>query len=127
FSGESAKRPSSRACKFEVTKLMHKVRIVNWRYLGIATSATRTTQSRTVRWIVVVLRASCVDLDQTRHRPKGRRGLCLNGNVRFVPLADIQRGPIDVRFTPESGHWLSASGCPLCAKSRHSWPYSITS
>src|SRR5262249_60531932 len=32
------------SCKFEVTKLMHKVRIVNWRYLGIATSATRTTQ-----------------------------------------------------------------------------------
>ena len=24
----------------------------------------------------------------------------------------------DVRFTPESGHWLSVSGCPLCAKSR---------
>src|SRR6516162_8326678 len=22
-----------------------------------------------------------------------------------------------VRFTPESGHWLSVSGCPLCAKS----------
>jgi len=24
---------------------------------------------------------------------------------------------INVRFTPESGHWLSASECPLCAKS----------
>ena len=24
-----------------------------------------------------------------------------------------------VRFTPESGHWLSVLGCPLCAKSRH--------
>ena len=25
----------------------------------------------------------------------------------------------DVRFTPKSGHQLSALGCPLCAKSRH--------
>jgi hypothetical protein len=23
-----------------------------------------------------------------------------------------------VRFTPESGHWLSVLGCPLCASSR---------
>ena len=28
--------------------------------------------------------------------------------------------PIDVRFTPKSGHELSAMRCPLCAKSRHS-------
>ena len=26
----------------------------------------------------------------------------------------------DVRFTPKSGHRMSALGCPLCAKSRHS-------
>ena len=26
----------------------------------------------------------------------------------------------NVRFTPNSGHWLNGSGCPLCAKSRHS-------
>jgi hypothetical protein len=26
---------------------------------------------------------------------------------------------MDVRFTPESGHWLSALERPLCAKSRH--------
>src|SRR6516165_2483960 len=25
----------------------------------------------------------------------------------------------NVCFTPKSGHWLSMSGCPLCAKSRH--------
>jgi hypothetical protein len=25
----------------------------------------------------------------------------------------------NVRFTPKSGHWLSALGCPLCAKSGH--------
>src|SRR5262249_412868 len=24
-----------------------------------------------------------------------------------------------VRFAPKSGHWLSVSGCPLCAKSGH--------
>jgi hypothetical protein len=28
----------------------------------------------------------------------------------------------DVRFTPKSGHWLSRSGCPLCAKSGHPHP-----
>jgi hypothetical protein len=26
----------------------------------------------------------------------------------------------DVRFTPESRHWLSGSGCPLCARSGYS-------
>jgi hypothetical protein len=25
----------------------------------------------------------------------------------------------DVCFTPKSGHWFSASGCSLCAKSGH--------
>src|SRR6516165_8592805 len=34
--------------------------------------------------------------------------------------ADITARSIDVRFTPESGHWLSAAGCPLCAKSGQS-------
>jgi hypothetical protein len=28
--------------------------------------------------------------------------------------------PMSARFTPKSGHWLSVSGCPLCAKSGHS-------
>src|SRR3974377_238154 len=27
--------------------------------------------------------------------------------------------PINVCFTPKSGHWLSVSACALCAKSRH--------
>jgi len=31
--------------------------------------------------------------------------------------ADIARCQADVRITPESRHWLSLSGCPLCAKS----------
>ena len=34
-------------------------------------------------------------------------------------LSVIGARPIDVRFTPKSGHWLSASGRLLCAKSRH--------
>jgi hypothetical protein len=33
--------------------------------------------------------------------------------------ADIGALPINVRFTPESGHWLSVSTCPLCAKGGH--------
>ena len=41
-------------------------------------------------------------------------------NVRFGPKADISECPRDVRFTPKSGHWLSVSQCPLCAKSGHS-------
>jgi len=40
-------------------------------------------------------------------------------HVRFGSKADIQSKKHDVRFTPESGHWLSASGCPLCANSGH--------
>src|SRR6516165_2566941 len=40
--------------------------------------------------------------------------------------------PVDVRFTPESGHGSARSGCPLCAKSGHNavrqiLAYSITS
>jgi len=41
-------------------------------------------------------------------------------HVRFGSKADIDTRESNVRFTPESGHWLSMSGCPLCAKSRHS-------
>jgi hypothetical protein len=37
----------------------------------------------------------------------------------FWVLADMEVRPCDVRFTPESGHWLSMSGCPLCANSGH--------
>jgi hypothetical protein len=33
----------------------------------------------------------------------------------------------DVRFTPKIGHWLSATGCPLCAKSRHSGRFWVLS
>src|SRR6516164_76769 len=42
------------------------------------------------------------------------------GSVRFGSKAGIGIRPRCVRFTPESGHWLSVLGCPLCAKSRHS-------
>jgi hypothetical protein len=36
-------------------------------------------------------------------------------NVRLGSQADILGGLRDVRFTPESGHRLSALGCPLRA------------
>ena len=35
------------------------------------------------------------------------------------PLGRVLNGWLDVRFPPISGHWLSVSGCPLCAISRH--------
>src|SRR5215472_15344481 len=41
-------------------------------------------------------------------------------DVRFGSKADIAAPPTNGRFTPKSGHWLSALGCPLCAKSRYS-------
>jgi hypothetical protein len=39
-------------------------------------------------------------------------------DVRFGSKADIEACRADVRFTPESGHQLSALGCPLSAKLR---------
>src|SRR6516225_2990366 len=41
------------------------------------------------------------------------------GNVRFGSKADIGAPPINVRFTPKSGHRNSLTGCPLCATSGH--------
>jgi hypothetical protein len=41
-------------------------------------------------------------------------------DVSFGSKADIKARPFDVRFTPKSGHWDSATKCPLRAKSRHS-------
>jgi hypothetical protein len=40
-------------------------------------------------------------------------------NVRFGSKADIAAHSSNVRFTPKSGHRLSASGCLLCANSGH--------
>ena len=42
-----------------------------------------------------------------------------SADVRFASKADIGVHPINVCFTPKSGHWLSVSGCPLRAKSGH--------
>jgi hypothetical protein len=36
-------------------------------------------------------------------------------NVRNGSKADVTLLNFDVRFAPNSGHWLSVSGCPLCA------------
>jgi len=43
----------------------------------------------------------------------------LAADVRFGSKADIAASPTNVRFTPNSGHWLSVSGCPLWAKGGH--------
>jgi hypothetical protein len=40
-------------------------------------------------------------------------------HVRFGSQADISLIPSDVRFTPESGHRLKVSRCPLCAMGGH--------
>jgi hypothetical protein len=40
-------------------------------------------------------------------------------NVRIESETDILRGLLDVRFTSESGHSPTRSGCLLWAKSRH--------
>ena len=41
------------------------------------------------------------------------------GHVRSGSKAEVKTFYFDVRFTPKSGHWLSVSACPLCAKSGH--------
>jgi hypothetical protein len=46
-------------------------------------------------------------------------------HVRFGSEADIASAPRHVRFTPESGHQLSALGCPLCANRRHRPPHGL--
>ena len=43
-------------------------------------------------------------------------------HVRFGSEADIEAPPPDVRFTPNSGHQLTALGCPLSANSGLSGP-----
>jgi hypothetical protein len=50
----------------------------------------------------------------------------LTAYVRFGSLADIGGCQSDVRFTPESGHWLKIE-CPLSANSGHLTVHSITS
>jgi hypothetical protein len=46
----------------------------------------------------------------------GKRGTRPRVDVRFGSEADMAKGPTNVCFTPESGHQLSARGCPLSAK-----------
>ena len=41
-----------------------------------------------------------------------KRTKCRDGSE-----TDIWHRPLNVRFTPKSGHWLSVSECLLCAKS----------
>jgi hypothetical protein len=44
-------------------------------------------------------------------------------NVRLGSKTDIGLAPIDVRFTPKSGHCRATVGCPLCAISEHCQVY----
>ncbi len=39
--------------------------------------------------------------------------------VRFGSRTDMRAGVTDVRFTPESGHTVGCTKCPLSAKSGH--------
>jgi hypothetical protein len=39
------------------------------------------------------------------------------GTSALLPLAVMVACPINVRFTPKSGHSAARPGCPLCAKS----------
>jgi hypothetical protein len=53
-------------------------------------------------------------------------------NVRSGSKADIGLAPVDVRYSPKSGHGRVLAECPLCAKSRlmqcsKECAYSITS
>jgi hypothetical protein len=43
-------------------------------------------------------------------------------NVRFGSKADFGLAPVDVRFTPESGHSAALFRCPLWVKSGHQRP-----
>src|SRR5215813_1308525 len=46
--------------------------------------------------------------------------LVLKYEVGLGSLTHIEALPLDVRFTPESRHWLNASGCPLWVNNGHS-------
>ena len=54
-----------------------------------------------------------IEICAVRYTRAGRR------HVRFGSKADIEACSVNVRFTPESGHWDSAAKCPLCANSGH--------
>ena len=76
------------------------------------------------RRMVVELSLIFADLpNQTMDEQKGEMSLKASGfirsdkNVSFGSEADVSQRSIDVRFAPESRHWLSALECPLCAKS----------
>ena len=62
-------------------------------------------------------RSRCRSSHDTRRRPFDCR--CQVAGLTKVSLGQKHTShfPIDVRFTPESGHELSGLGCPLSAKS----------
>ena len=77
----------------------------------VVPTANRTVKSRRLIW---PLRSDAL-LSIVSRQPTLLKG----SDVRFGSLADIETLQRDVCFTPESGHWLSVSGCPLCANSGH--------
>jgi hypothetical protein len=52
-----------------------------------------------------------------------KRSICaapiLSYSCRFGSKADMAAHPVDVRYSPKSGHWQARMGCPLSVKSRH--------
>src|SRR5271169_809467 len=55
-------------------------------------------------------------------RRRAKRGIgCrwLNGQCLLGSLAEVKALNIDVRFTPNSGHYSDIAPCPLSAKSGH--------
>jgi hypothetical protein len=52
-------------------------------------------------------------------RDRFERQQSRTAHVRFGSKADMTGRICNVRYSPESGHQLSAVGCLLCAKSRH--------
>jgi len=62
--------------------------------------------------------ATRIDPGEDGHRfVMGASQQSRRADVRFGSKADIAASPINVRFTPKSGHRNSAAKCPLCAKS----------
>ena len=79
----------------------------------IATPPTSVMKSR--RFITPPRSSKRSIVAATTGSPEGLH----QADVRFGSKADVEARPSDVRFTPESGHSPTRSGCLLWAKTRH--------
>src|SRR6516165_2111495 len=59
------------------------------------------------------LRKSLIRSSSESYAPHRSKKSCTD--VRYGSKADISACPINVCFTPKSGHWNSVAKCPLCA------------